>query len=85
MARARQKKLDLVSAKQNAPSVPGDTCPTINYVQEMLDQLIDRNREDTWSLTQRDVINNALEYVRSANQELRDSSKYWYDQYKKVA
>ena len=85
MARARQKKLDLVSAKQNAPNVPGDTCPTINYVQEMLDQLIDRNREDTWSLTQRDVINNALEYVRSANQELRDSAKYWYDQCKKVA
>tara|TARA_Y100000782_G_scaffold112582_1_gene143135 strand:+ start:836 stop:1093 length:258 start_codon:yes stop_codon:yes gene_type:complete len=85
MARARQKKLDLVSAKQHAPNVPGDTCPTINYVQEMLDQLIDRNREDTWSLTQRDVINNALEYVRSANQELRDSSKYWYDQCKKVA
>ena len=66
----RQKKMNLVSAKQNAPSVPGDTCPTINYVQEMIDQLIDRNKDDVWSLTQRDVINQALEYVRSANQEL---------------
>ena len=85
MARARQKKLDLVSAKQNAPNVPGDTCPTINYVQEMLDQLVERNKGDTWSLTQREVINQALEYVRSANHELRNSSKYWYDQCKKVA
>ena len=81
----RQKKMNLVSAKQNAPSVPGDTCHTINYVQEMIDQLIDRNKDDVWSLTQRDVINNAHEYVRSANQELRNSSKYWYDQCKKVA
>ena len=81
----RQKKMNLVSAKQNAPSVPGDTSPTINYVQEMIDQLIDRNKDDVWSLTQRDVINQALEYVRSANQELRNSSKYWYDQCKKVA
>ena len=82
---SRQKKVDLTSAKQNAQSVPGDTCPTINYVQEMIDQLIDRNKDDIWSLTQRDAINNALEYVRSSNQELRNSSKYWYDQCKKVA
>ena len=82
---SRQKKVDLASAKQTAPSVPGDTCPTINYVQEMIDQLIDRNKDDIWSLTQRDAINNALEYVRSSNQELRNSSKYWYDQCKKVA
>ena len=82
---SRQKKVDLASAKQNAPSVPGDTCATINYVQEMIDQLIDRNKDDVWSLTQRDAINNALEYVRSSNQELRNSSKYWYDQCKKVA
>ena len=82
---SRQKKVDLASAIQNAPSVPGDTCPTINYVQEMIDQLIDRNKDDIWSLTQRDAINNALEYVRSSNQELRNSSKYWYDQCKKVA
>ena len=81
----RQKKVNLVSAKQTAPSVPGDTCPTINYVQEMIDQLIERNKDDVWSLTQRDAINNALEYVRSSNQELRNSSKYWYDQCKKVA
>ena len=81
----RQKKVNLVSAKQNAPSVPCDTCPTINYVQEMIDQLIERNKDDVWSLTQRDAINNALEYVRSSNQELRNSSKYWYDQCKKVA
>ena len=72
----RQKKMNLVSAKQNAPSVPGDTCPTINYVQEMIDQLIDRNKDDVWSLTQRDV--KMLDGKKS-------ESKYWYDQCKKVA
>ena len=85
MARTKQKKVDLVNAKKHAPNVPGNTCPTIDYVQEMLDQLVERNKGDTWSLTQREVINQALEYVRSANHELRNSSKYWYDQCKKVA
>ena len=85
MARTKQKKVGLVEAKKHAPNVPGDTCPTIDYIQEMLDQLVDRNKGDTWSLTQREIINQALEYIRSANHELRESSKYWYDQCKKVA
>jgi len=85
MARTKQKKVDLVNAKKHAPNVPGDTCPTIDYVQEMLDQLVERNKDDTWSMTQREIINQALEYIRSANHELRNSSKYWYDQCKKVA
>lgn len=85
MARTKQKKVGLVEAKKHAPNVPGDTCPTIDYIQEMLDQLVERNKGDTWSLTQREIINQALEYIRSANHELRESSKYWYDQYKEVA
>ena len=85
MARTKQKKVDLVEAKKHAPNLPGDTCPTIDCVQEMLDELVERNKGDTWSLTQREVINQALEYIRSANHELRESSKYWYDQCKKVA
>jgi hypothetical protein len=31
------------------------------------------------------VITQLLEYVRDANFELRNSSKYWYDKYKDAA
>ena len=63
--------------------MPGDTCPTINYVQEIIGQLADRG--DEWSDKQAGVIPELLEYVRDANFELRNSSKYWYDKYKEAA
>ena len=71
-------KIDV--AKASAPNVPGDTCPSINYVQEIIEQIADRS--DEWGGKQADVITGLLEYVREANQELRTSSKYWYDKYK---
>jgi|TARA_R110000744_G_scaffold187316_1_gene306788 hypothetical protein len=75
---AKQVKID--AAKASAPNVPGDTCPSINYVQEIIEQIA--NRGDDWAGKQGDVITELLEYVRDSNQELRTSSKYWYDRYK---
>ena len=51
----------------------------------MMNQLVERHEDDVWMEIQKEVINQALEYLRSANEELRASSKYWYDQCKKVA
>ena len=71
------------AAKSGAPKVPGDTCPSINYVQEIVGQIAERG--DDWSEKQAGYINDLLEYVRDANFELRKSSKYWYDKYKEAA
>ena len=76
----KREKIDV--AKASAPNVPGDTCPSINYVQEIIDQIA--NRGDDWADKQAIVINDLLEYVREANEELRNSSKYWYDKYKEA-
>jgi hypothetical protein len=70
-------------AKSSAPNVPGDTCPSINYIQEIVGQIADRG--DDWSEKQAGYINDLLEYVRDSNFELRNSSKYWYDKYKEAA
>ena len=78
---AKREKIDV--AKLGAPKVPGDTCPSINYVQEIVGQIADRG--DDWSEKQAGYINDILEYVRDANFELRKSSKYWYDKYKEAA
>ena len=78
---AKREKID--AAKASSPNVPGDTCPSINYVQEIVDQIA--NRGDDWSAKQAGYINHLLEYVRDANFELRNSSKYWYDKYKEAA
>jgi hypothetical protein len=63
--------------------VPGFTCPSIDYVQELLEQISDRG--DTWAKTQSNIAKDVLEYIRESNDELRSSSKYWYDKYKDAA
>ena len=77
----KQKRID--AAKSSAPKVPGDTCPSIVYVQEIIGQIADRG--DDWSVKQSEVIRDVLEYVRESNEELRNSSYYWYTQYKDAA
>ena len=76
---AKQTKID--AAKKSAPNVPGFTCPSIDYVQYIIEQIADRG--DDWSKKQAGYINDLLEYVRESNQELRESSYYWYQEYKK--
>ena len=78
-----EKRAKIEVAKASAPNVPGDTCPSIDYVQEIIEQIADRS--DAWGEKQAMVITQLLEYVRDANFELRNSSKYWYDKYKDAA
>jgi hypothetical protein len=77
----KQNKID--KAKESAPNVPGYTCPSIDYAQEIIDQIADRG--DDWAVKQAGVIRDVLEYVRESNNELRDSSYYWYKEFKKAA
>ena len=79
---AKLKKISL--AKKGAPKVPGDTCPSINYVQEVLEQITARV-DDDWANKQRSIVNEVLEYVRDSNEELRRSSYYWYKKYEAAA
>ena len=77
------KRDNINVAKLGAPKVPGNTCPSIDYVQEIVSQLAERG--DDWSEKQAGYVNDLLEYVRESNEELRRSSKYWYDKYKEAA
>ena len=83
MSKVSVKRERIDVAKLGAPKVPGNTCPSIDYVQEIVTQLADRG--DDWSVKQAGYINDLLEYVRESNEELRRSSKYWYDKYKEAA
>ena len=76
------KKISL--AKKHAPKVPGDTCPSIDYVQAVLEQITNRTKDD-WADKQLFVANEVLEYIRASNEELRNSSYYWYKKYKAAA
>ena len=82
MPKVSEKREKIDAAKLGAPKVPGNTCPSIDYVQEIVGQIADRG--DDWSEKQAGYINDLLVYVRDANFELRKSSIYWYDKYKEV-
>ena len=43
------------------------------------------DRGDDWAEKQSDVVKDVLEYVRASNDELRESSKYWYKKFKEAA
>ena len=83
MPRVSEKREKINKAKLGAPKVPGSTCPSIDYVQELLDQIADRG--DDWAVRQAETATQVLEYIRESNDELRLSSKYWYDKYKEAA
>lgn len=61
--------------RKKAPKVPDITCPAIDDVLNQLEKQV--NKE----LTQRKfkAIERKLEKLRTANEKLRDSGKYWHD------
>jgi len=62
------------------PEMPPDTCPYINFIQEVLDQIKDKTKSKNID-SQIQLINDTLEYIRDANSSLRDCGKYWKRQY----
>lgn len=76
---SRIKTLD--DYRKNAPEIPTNTCPYIDFVQEILKEVID----ETDSPLLEDKLNLAdsmLEYIRHSNESLRQSSHYWYTKFK---
>ena len=61
--------------RKKAPKVPDITCPAIDNVLNQLEKQVGNE------LKQRKfkAIERKLEKLRSANEKLRDSGKYWHD------
>ena len=87
----KRKELEAIrmKAKHNAPGFPPNTCPyidvTINMVTDMLDCYKRLNEKGEQSPVVDEISQHAqdtLEYIRKANESLRDNSSYWYHKYK---
>ena len=66
---------------QSKPTIPEDTCPYIDLVQDILDKMVSEN-DPKWRDQQADTAKALLEHVRSSNGYLRAASKYWHDKKK---
>ena len=71
----------LSKLKQSAPEIPTNTCPYIDFIQDIIKEVIDEC--DSSFIEQKlELAISALEYVRESNDALRQSSKYWYNKIK---
>ena len=63
--------------RKKAPRVPDITCPQIDKVLD----IIDRAQEKSRPLTQakHKQVERIMEQLRSANDALRESGRYWHD------
>ena len=66
--------------KDKAPEIPNITCPYIDFVQAILDEIKDETDQD-FIHKKISLINDILEYVRDSNDSLRKNGTYWYNQY----
>lgn len=69
--------------------MPPNTCPYIDMVQTMIADLVTsyddmKNNSHHNPLVENigDRARDTLEYIRTANETLRDNSAYWYQLYK---
>ena len=70
--RALKKRL-----KRLAPRIPDFTCPDIDWVIEKAQESYSQSKPISQSRLR--VMIKKLERLRSSNEALRDSGKYWYD------
>ena len=77
--------------KRNSPGVPHNTCPYIDMVKTVMDDMADayerlyeRGEHQPKFDDIKQLADDTIEYVRRANECLRDNSAYWYNKYKQL-
>ena len=63
--------------RKKAPKVPDITCPLIDDVLSRIDRHQDKDK--VISKYQWNLIHKRMEQLRTDNELLRDSGRYWYD------
>lgn len=71
--------------EEDKPFIPPHTCTYIDQVLELVSELRNNNLEKDTDFKERicDVIKQQMELIRVSNISLRESSHFWYAQYKK--
>ena len=84
MARVTEKTKRIEKTKAGAPDIPPNTCPYIDFVLNYIENE-EFSGDSKCDKQRKQLIIDTLEYIREANDTLRKSSKFWYDEYKKIA
>ncbi len=75
------RKKTLAQYKAQAPEMPANTCPYIDFIQEVHKEISDEI--DSPLLRQKiELLEPMLEYIRTSNDNLRKSSHYWFTKFR---
>ena len=73
----------------HSPGVPPNTCPYIDMAKTIMDdmaaayeRLYEKGEHQPKFDDMKQLVDDQLEYIRRANECLRDNSAYWYNKYK---
>lgn len=87
----KAKEAERIRNKANSPGVPPNSCPYIDMVKTIVDdisaayeRLYEKGEHQPKMDDLKQLADDQLEYVRRANECLRDNSAYWYQQYKSL-
>lgn len=67
-----------MSRPQVKPPIPPNTCPHIDRVIELIDEIEDNINDKELVERSFEIMKAELEYIRRANELLRASSYHWY-------
>jgi len=90
-ARKTRKSKDKIrlDAKRHSPGVPPNSCPYIDITKTIMDdmaaayeRLYEKGEHQPKFDDMKQLADDMLEYIRRANECLRDNSAYWYNKYK---
>ena len=72
------RKPNLKTLKKKAPKIPDFTCPDIDHIINYVEN------KDLLNRTQLAYFKRRMEKLRDANDKLRESGIYWYEEIKKI-
>ena len=85
----QDKERERLDAKRHSPGVPPNTCPYIDMTKTIIDdlaaayeRLYEKGEHQPKFDDLKQLADDQLEYIRRANECLRDNSAYWYNKYK---
>jgi hypothetical protein len=83
------KEQERLDAKRHSPGVPPNSCPYIDMTKTIIDdlaaayeRLYEKGEHQPKFDDMKQLADDMLEYIRRANECLRDNSAYWYNKYK---
>ena len=85
----QDKERERLDAKRHSPGVPPNSCPYIDMTKTIMDdmaaayeRLYEKGEHPPKFDDMKQLADDMLEYIRRANECLRDNSAYWYNKYK---